>query len=86
MKMKKLLNNHYIPALIFVAIFIGVGVVIDIFISQPYEAWRNTKTPVVIKNTAPNYDRESLLKLLEKGECAGGTIEEGKFSVFVCNE
>lgn len=34
----------------------------------------------------PNYNKESLLELLEKGECIGGTIEEGKFSVFVCKE
>lgn len=34
----------------------------------------------------PNYDREAALELLEKGECVGGTIHEGKFSVFVCKE
>lgn len=32
----------------------------------------------------PNYDKEALLDLMEKGECVGGTIDEGKFSVFVC--
>lgn len=32
----------------------------------------------------PNYDKEALLDLMEKGECVGGTIHEGKFSVFVC--
>lgn len=32
----------------------------------------------------PNYDKESLLKLMEQGECAGGTIHDGKFSIFVC--
>ncbi len=34
----------------------------------------------------PNYDKESLLELLKKGECGGGTIDEGRFSVFVCKE
>ena len=32
----------------------------------------------------PKIDREAALEFLEKGECAGGTIHEGKFSIFVC--
>ena len=40
-----------------------------------------TKTQLV---QPPNYDKESLLELMEQGECAGGTIHEGKFSIFVC--
>lgn len=40
-----------------------------------------TKTQLV---QPPNYDKEAVLNLMEKGECVGGTIQEGKFSVFVC--
>lgn len=34
----------------------------------------------------PNYDKEALLDLVEQGECIGGTIHEGKFSIFICKE
>lgn len=34
----------------------------------------------------PNYDKEALLDLMEQGECMGGTIDDGKFSIFVCKE
>lgn len=34
----------------------------------------------------PNYDKKALLDLMEAGECIGGTIHDGKFSVFICKE
>lgn len=55
------------------------------------EGWTKSETcdcekPKTQLVQPPNYDREQLLDLLEKGECVGGTIDEGKFSVFVCKE
>lgn len=50
------------------------------------QGWSKTESNKLDLVQPPNYDKEALLNLMKKGECVGGTIHEGKFSVFVCKE
>lgn len=50
------------------------------------EGWSKTESNELDLVQPPNYDKEALLDLMEQEECAGGTIHEGQFSIFICKE
>lgn len=70
-------KNNNVPML-------AIAVVLFFMALSPFLLQEKKEQPADDLPKPPNYDKESLLELMEKGECMGGTIDEGKFSVFVC--